>query len=80
MCDVLFSYACIFIGQGFICIYILAAMYSFVPPFLEANFCGVPSCVFDKLGCAMGEKRLRNTALDPYQNLEVSILHDISGV
>jgi hypothetical protein len=35
------------------------AMYSFVPPFREAKFCGMPSCVFDKL-----EKSLRNTALD----------------
>jgi hypothetical protein len=24
----------------------------------------VPSCVFDKLGCAAGEKSLRNTALE----------------
>jgi hypothetical protein len=39
------------------------AMYSFVPPFREATFCGVPSCVFDKLGCATGEKSLRNTGL-----------------
>jgi hypothetical protein len=38
-------------------------MYSFVPPFCEAKFCGVPSCFFDKLGCAVGEKSLRNTAL-----------------
>jgi hypothetical protein len=36
---------------------------SFVPPFHETKFCGVPSCVFDKLGCAAGERRLRNTAL-----------------
>jgi hypothetical protein len=39
------------------------AMYSFVLPFREAKFCGVPSCVFHKLGCAAGEKSLRNTAL-----------------
>jgi hypothetical protein len=32
------------------------AMYSFVSPFREAKFCGVPSCVVDKLGCAAGEK------------------------
>jgi hypothetical protein len=38
-------------------------MYSFVPPFREATFCGVLSCVFDKSGCAAGEKRLWNTAL-----------------
>jgi hypothetical protein len=24
--------------------------YSFVPPFRETKFCGVPECVFDKLG------------------------------
>jgi hypothetical protein len=40
------------------------AMSNFEHPFLEAKFCGVPSCVFDKLGCAMGVKRLRNTAVD----------------
>jgi hypothetical protein len=39
------------------------AMYSFVPPFREAKFCGVPSCVFDKLGCAADEESLRNTGL-----------------
>jgi hypothetical protein len=38
-------------------------MYSFVPRFRDAKFCGVPSCVFDKLGCAAGEKWLRDTAL-----------------
>jgi hypothetical protein len=32
------------------------AVYSFVPPFREATVCGVPSCVFDKLGGAAGEK------------------------
>jgi hypothetical protein len=40
-------------------------MYSFVPLFREAKFCGVPPCVFGKLGCAAGEKRLRNTGLEP---------------
>jgi hypothetical protein len=38
-------------------------MHSFVPPFREAKFCGVPSCVFDKLGCAAGEERLRNSGI-----------------
>jgi hypothetical protein len=61
MSYVLFSYACILLGQAFICRYISMAMYSFEPPFREATFCGAPSCVF---GCAAGEKRLRNTALD----------------
>jgi hypothetical protein len=36
---------------------------SFIPPFLEAKFCGVPSCVLDKLGCAEGEKSLQNAVL-----------------
>jgi hypothetical protein len=40
------------------------AMYSFEPRFCEAKFCGVPSCVFDKLGCAAGEKSLWNTAIN----------------
>jgi hypothetical protein len=39
------------------------AMCSFVHPFREAKFCGVPSCVFDKLGCAAGEEKLLNTGL-----------------
>jgi hypothetical protein len=34
------------------------AMYSFVSPFRQAKFCGVPSCVFDKSGCAAGEKKV----------------------
>jgi hypothetical protein len=46
-------------GQVFIpvCRYIFKAMYSFVPPFREAKFCGVPSRV-------AGETRLRNAALE----------------
>jgi hypothetical protein len=38
------------------------AMYSFVLRFREAKFCGVPTCAFDKLGCAAGRKSLWNTA------------------
>jgi hypothetical protein len=38
-------------------------MYSFVPSFREAKLCGVPLCVFDKLGCAASEQSLGNTAL-----------------
>jgi hypothetical protein len=38
-------------------------MYSFVPPFREAKFCGVLSCVFDKLGSAASEKIFQNTGL-----------------
>jgi hypothetical protein len=40
------------------------ARYSFVSPFREAKFCGVPSCIFNKLGCAAGEGMLRNTDLE----------------
>jgi hypothetical protein len=58
MCYVLFSYACILIGQVFICKYISMAMYNFVSLFREAKFCGVPSCVFDKLGCVAGEENI----------------------
>jgi hypothetical protein len=43
------------------------AMCSFVPRFREANFCGVPSCVFGKLGCSADEKKLRNTALGDHE-------------
>jgi hypothetical protein len=39
------------------------AMYSFVPPFRDMQFRGVPSCVFHKLGCAAGEEILLNTAI-----------------
>jgi hypothetical protein len=37
--------------------------YNFVFPFREAKFCVVPSCVFNKLRCAAGEKCLQNTSL-----------------
>jgi hypothetical protein len=37
------------------------AMYIFAARLCEAKFCGVPSCVFEKLGCAAGEEILRNT-------------------
>jgi hypothetical protein len=39
------------------CRYIFMVMHSFVPLFREAKFCGVPPYVFDKLGCAVGEKK-----------------------
>jgi hypothetical protein len=49
------------------------AVYSFVPLFREAKFCGAPSCVFEKLGCAAGEKKLRNTGLvDPDERFFVT--------
>jgi hypothetical protein len=37
-------------------------MYSFVSPCHEAKFCGVQSCVFDKLGCTASEKGCRTFA------------------
>jgi hypothetical protein len=64
----LFSYACIVIGQVFICRYIFMLMYSFVSPFREAKFCGVPPCVFDKSGSAAGEKVLRNTGVEVFMS------------
>jgi hypothetical protein len=33
-------------------------MYSFVSLFCEAIFCGVPLYIFDKLGCATGERKV----------------------
>jgi hypothetical protein len=54
MCNVLFSYACTLTGQGFICRYIFMVIYSFVPQFREAKFCGVPRV----------KKWLRNTGID----------------
>jgi hypothetical protein len=49
-------------------------MYSFVHSLREAKFCGVPSCVFDKLGCAAGAKRLRNTALDDKDGMHIALI------
>jgi hypothetical protein len=46
------------------CGFIFKAMYSFLSPFREAKFCGVPSYVVDKLGCAEGGKRFWNTGLE----------------
>jgi hypothetical protein len=63
MYNVLFSYACILIGQGFICWYIFMGIHILVPPFREAKFCGVPSHIFDKSECAASKKWLRNTTL-----------------
>jgi hypothetical protein len=75
-CRVLFSYACILFGQGFICRYVFMSMYIFVPSFREAKFCSVPSCVFLKLGCSAGVKGLQNTAIEtgkfsPVQNGQI---------
>jgi hypothetical protein len=58
-----FQYSCIFMGQVFACRYI-TVLCSFVSLFREAKFCGVPSCVFDKIRVCRGWKRLRNTALE----------------
>jgi hypothetical protein len=40
------------------------AVYSFVRPLEEAKFCGVPSCVFDRLDCAVDEKISRSNGLE----------------
>jgi hypothetical protein len=48
------------------------AMYNFLLPFREAKFCGVPSCVFDKLGRAAGEESLQNTGVRAEHRLRVS--------
>jgi hypothetical protein len=53
---VLFPYSHIPVGQEFIRRHIRMAMWSFVPPFRDAKFYGVPSGVFDKLESATGEK------------------------
>jgi hypothetical protein len=58
MCYILFLYACVITGQGFVCRYMFMAMYSFVPTSCEVVFCGVLSCVFDKLQCTMGKKKV----------------------
>jgi hypothetical protein len=40
---------------GLICRYRIITMHIFVPHFRQAKFCAMPSCIFDKLGCAAGE-------------------------
>jgi hypothetical protein len=45
-------------------------MYSFVPLFSEMKFCVVPSCVFDKLGCAEADKKLGNADLRQFIGLQ----------
>jgi hypothetical protein len=47
------------------------AMYSFVPSFREATFCGVPSCVFDKLRFCAGKRRLGNTGSEQGQTADL---------
>jgi hypothetical protein len=49
------------------------AMYRFVLPFREAKFCGVPSCVFDKLGCAVGEKKFAEHCRKPAVTVTQSV-------
>jgi hypothetical protein len=63
MCNVLFSCACILLGQVFMCGYIFAVKYSFVRTFHEVTFYNVPLCIFDKSVCTAGEESLRNTGL-----------------
>jgi hypothetical protein len=38
--------------------------YCFASPFRKAKFCGVPSRANVKVGCAVGKRKLRNTALN----------------
>jgi hypothetical protein len=46
------------------------AMSSFVSPFCEAKFCGVPACVFDKLGCAeVGKKVAEHCTMETRESL-----------
>jgi hypothetical protein len=40
------------------------AMYSYIPPFHEAEVCDVLLCVFDKLGCAVDEEILWITVIE----------------
>jgi hypothetical protein len=63
MCYVLLSCAGTLTGQVFICCYIFMTFYNFTPPFREAIFCEVSSCIFDKLRHAAGEEGLRNSLL-----------------
>jgi hypothetical protein len=59
-----YSVCFVFICRARICMQIhIYGDILFVPPFREAKFCGVQSCVFGILWCAAGEERLRNTAL-----------------
>jgi hypothetical protein len=51
------SYICTLKGQVFTCRYIFVAISSFTPPVVCRH-------VFEKVGCAAGQKRLRNTGLD----------------
>jgi hypothetical protein len=77
---VLFWYACILIRANIICWYIFMATESFVTPFHVVKFCDVPSCVFDKLGCAVGEKRLCNTNLDVHTDQFSKIISKCSNL
>jgi hypothetical protein len=55
------------------------AMYSFISPFCEVKFCGESSCVSDKLGCAAGEKRLWNTALEATKIGNIDAISSTNG-
>jgi hypothetical protein len=59
-CYVLFPYAWIQKGQGFVFRYIFTAVYSFYPLFVKRNFV-VCRRVSDKLGYAEAERSLRNS-------------------
>jgi hypothetical protein len=53
-------------------------MYNFLPPFREAKFCGVPSCVFDKLGCAAGEKMVAEHCYTTFRQVKVQLSFRLS--
>jgi hypothetical protein len=49
------------------------AMYCFVPPFLEAKFCVVPSGAIVKVGCVVCKNSLRNNILSMEACLELEV-------
>jgi hypothetical protein len=58
----------------YVCTYLWPCIVSY-SLFCEATFCGVPSCVFDKLGCAARKKRLRSTVLGNHETKFDAICH-----
>jgi hypothetical protein len=66
---VLFSCACILIGQVFICRYISKATRSFVTAFREAVFCGVPSQVW-QIRVGHRYKRSRHSVINQQFHLD----------
>jgi hypothetical protein len=50
-------------------------MYCSVPPFHRAKLYGVPSQAIVKVWCAMGKRRLQNTAFSKPSFLNMTVLH-----